>query len=165
MTSKDPRSAYLIERYRRFLPVTEKTPVVSLAEGSTPLLPAPRLGEQLGIELYLKLEGLNPTGSFKDRGMTLAASKGPEEGRAAVICASTGHTSAAQAACAARPGRPPATGAGPRAPTVGSACPASPTSACPPAARTPSSPWSAATPPPAACFYPAPSSTWWRYPG
>lgn len=104
MRSDRPRSRYLIERYRRFLPVTDSTPVISLAEGSTPLLPAPRLGEQLGLDLYLKLEGLNPTGSFKDRGMTMAVSKGLEEGTGAVICASTGNTSAAAAAYAARAG-------------------------------------------------------------
>lgn len=94
----------LIERYRDFLPVTDATPVVSLAEGSTPLLPAPCLGAELGIELFLKLEGLNPTGSFKDRGMTMAVSKGVEEGATAVICASTGNTSASAAAYAGRAG-------------------------------------------------------------
>ena len=104
MSSKGPRDLPLIERYREFLPVSEKTPVISLAEGSTPLLAAPRLGERLGLNLYLKLEGLNPTGSFKDRGMTLAVSKGIEEGASAVICASTGNTSASAAAYAARAG-------------------------------------------------------------
>jgi len=104
MSSDSLRGSYLIERYRRFLPVTDSTPVISLAEGSTPLLPAPRLSEQLGLDLYLKLEGLNPTGSFKDRGMTMAVSKGLEEGAGAVICASTGNTSAAAAAYAARAG-------------------------------------------------------------
>ncbi len=104
MNNKGPRDQYLIERYRRFLPVSDDTPVISLAEGSTPLLPAPRLGEQLGLELYFKLEGLNPTGSFKDRGMTLAVSKGIEEGAGAVICASTGNTSASAAAYAGRAG-------------------------------------------------------------
>lgn len=94
----------LIERYRDFLPVTEATPVVSLAEGSTPLLVAPRLGAELGIELFFKLEGLNPTGSFKDRGMTMAVSKGVEKGATAVICASTGNTSASAAAYAGRAG-------------------------------------------------------------
>ena len=102
--NRGSRDLPLIERYRQFLPVSEKTPVISLAEGNTPLLPAPRLGKQLGLELYLKLEGLNPTGSFKDRGMTLAVSKGLEEGAAAVICASTGNTSAAAAAYAGRAG-------------------------------------------------------------
>jgi len=104
MSNSGPRDSYLIERYREFLPVSAATPVISLAEGSTPLLPAPRLGEKLGLDLYLKLEGLNPTGSFKDRGMTLAVSKGLEEGAAAVICASTGNTSASAAAYAARAG-------------------------------------------------------------
>jgi threonine synthase len=104
LNNKGPRSSYLIERYRGFLPVSDNTPVISLAEGSTPLLPAPRLGEKLGLDLYLKLEGLNPTGSFKDRGMTLAVSKGLEEGTGAVICASTGNTSASAAAYAARAG-------------------------------------------------------------
>jgi len=104
MSSSGPRDSYLIDRYRRFLPVSDATPVISLAEGSTPLLRAPRLSERLGLNLYLKLEGLNPTGSFKDRGMTLAVSKGLEEGAGAVICASTGNTSAAAAAYAARAG-------------------------------------------------------------
>ncbi len=94
----------LIDRYRSFLPVSDKTPVISLAEGNTPLIKAPRLGDELGINLYLKLEGLNPTGSFKDRGMTLAVSKTVEEGATAVICASTGNTSAAAAAYAGRAG-------------------------------------------------------------
>ena len=104
MSSSGPRDRSLIERYRRFLPVTGDTPVISLAEGSTPLLAAPRLGQRLGLNLFLKLEGLNPTGSFKDRGMTLAVSKGIEEGASAVICASTGNTSASAAAYAARAG-------------------------------------------------------------
>ena len=98
------RGEALIERYRDFLPVNENTPVITLAEGSTPLLHAPHLSRQLGLNIYLKLEGLNPTGSFKDRGMTLAVSKGMEEGASAVICASTGNTSAAAAAYAARAG-------------------------------------------------------------
>lgn len=96
----------VIRQYRRFLPVTEATPVVTLLEGNTPLVPAPRLGEQLGLDLYLKFEGLNPTGSFKDRGMTMAMSKAAEAGAKAVICASTGNTSAAAAAYAARAGLP-----------------------------------------------------------
>lgn len=104
MSSNQYLSEPLIERYRRFLPVTEKTPVVSLAEGGTPLLFAPRLSERLKLKLYLKLEGLNPTGSFKDRGMTLAVSKCLEEDATAVICASTGNTSAAAAAYAGRAG-------------------------------------------------------------
>ena len=98
------RDVPLIKRYERFLPVSAATPVVSLAEGSTPLIPAPHLSEQLGLELFLKLEGLNPTGSFKDRGMTMAVSKGIEAGATAVICASTGNTSAAAAAYAGRAG-------------------------------------------------------------
>jgi threonine synthase len=94
----------LIERFRDRLPVSATTPIVSLGEGSTPLLHAPRLGAALGVELYLKLEGQNPTGSFKDRGMTLALSKALEDGARAVVCASTGNTSASAAAYAARAG-------------------------------------------------------------
>ena len=94
----------LIERFRDRLPVGPGTPIVSLGEGSTPLLAAPRLGAELGIELFLKLEGQNPTGSFKDRGMTLALSKALEDGARAVVCASTGNTSASAAAYAARAG-------------------------------------------------------------
>jgi threonine synthase len=96
----------LITRYREYLPVTEATPVVSLNEGSTPLIYSPRLSEMVGrgCEVYIKYEGLNPTGSFKDRGMTVAISKAVEEGSQAVICASTGNTSAAAAAYAARAG-------------------------------------------------------------
>jgi threonine synthase len=94
----------LIERYRDRLPVTAATPVVSLGEGSTPLVQAPRLGAELGVDLWLKLEGANPTGSFKDRGMTLALSRAAEDGARAVICASTGNTSASAAAYAARAG-------------------------------------------------------------
>ena len=96
--------ASLIDRYREHLPVDESTPVVTLGEGSTPLLRAPRLSERLGIELYLKWEGANPTGSFKDRGMTLAISKALEAGVSTVICASTGNTAASAAAYAARAG-------------------------------------------------------------
>ena len=70
----------LIERYREFLPVTDATPVVSLGEGATPLVPLPRLSERLGLEVHAKVEGMNPTASFKDRGMTLAVSKAVEEG-------------------------------------------------------------------------------------
>jgi threonine synthase len=94
----------LIEEYRSFLPVTEATPVVTLLEGATPLIPAPRLSERVGATVYLKYEGLNPTGSFKDRGMTVAISKAAEEGAKAVVCASTGNTSASAAAYAARAG-------------------------------------------------------------
>jgi threonine synthase len=94
----------LIEAYRDRLPVTDATPVVTLYEGDTPLLPAPALSARVGAEVHLKVEGANPTGSFKDRGMTLAVSKALEEGAKAVICASTGNTSASAAAYAARAG-------------------------------------------------------------
>lgn len=96
----------LIDRYRAVLPVSEATPVISLGEGSTPLLPAPRLSERLGVEIWLKWEASNPTGSYKDRGMTVAVSKAAEDGAAAVICASTGNTAASAAAYAARAGIP-----------------------------------------------------------
>jgi threonine synthase len=98
--------ATLVERYRDRLPVTPSTPVVSLGEGGTPLLPAPRLSESLGVELWLKWEGANPTGSFKDRGMTVAVSKALEEEARALVCASTGNTAASAAAYAARAGLP-----------------------------------------------------------
>src|SRR5437868_829777 len=94
----------LIKEYREFLPVSDATPVVTLLEGATPLVPAPRLSERVGATVYLKYEGLNPTGSFKDRGMTVAISKAAEEGAKAVVCASTGNTSASAAAYAARAG-------------------------------------------------------------
>ncbi|HSH61581.1 MAG TPA: threonine synthase [Acidimicrobiales bacterium] len=94
----------VVEQYRDFLPVSAATPVVTLYEGGTPLLPAPRLSERVGADVWLKYEGLNPTGSFKDRGMTLAMSRAAEEGVKAVICASTGNTSASAAAYAARAG-------------------------------------------------------------
>ncbi|WP_369431913.1 threonine synthase [Glycomyces amatae] len=94
----------LIEEFRDRLPVTDATPVVTLQEGGTPLLPAPVLSARTGCDVYLKVEGLNPTGSFKDRGMTLAVSKAVEDGSKAVICASTGNTSASAAAYAARAG-------------------------------------------------------------
>ncbi|MBC7252948.1 MAG: threonine synthase [Actinobacteria bacterium] len=94
----------VIEAYREFLPVTDKTPVVTLLEGNTPLVEAGYIGRQLGIRVFLKYEGLNPTGSFKDRGMTVAVSKALEEGARTVICASTGNTSASAAAYAARAG-------------------------------------------------------------
>lgn len=96
----------LAERYRDRLPVTDATPIVSLGEGSTPLLAAPRLSERLGVQLWLKWEAGNPTGSFKDRGMTIAVSKALEEGAGAVVCASTGNTAASAAAYAARAGIP-----------------------------------------------------------
>ena len=94
----------LIEAYRDHLPVGETTPVVTLLEGNTPLIPAPRLSDQLGLDVYLKVEGANPTGSFKDRGMTLAITKAVEAGSKVVVCASTGNTSASAAAYAARAG-------------------------------------------------------------
>lgn len=94
----------IIERYRSFLPVNEQTPVVTLLEGNTILLPAPTLSRKFKINIYLKFEGQNPTGSFKDRGMTVAVSKAVEEGSRAVMCASTGNTSASAAAYAARAG-------------------------------------------------------------
>jgi threonine synthase len=94
----------LAERYREYLPIDASTPVVSLGEGSTPLLPAPRLSDRIGVEVLLKCEGANPSGSFKDRGMTVAISKALERGARAVICASTGNTAASAAAYAARAG-------------------------------------------------------------
>jgi threonine synthase len=97
----------LIERYRDRLPVSSATPVVSLGEGSTPRLPAPKLARAAGVrELWLKWEASNPTGSYKDRGMTVAVSKALEEGATAVLCASTGNTAASTAAYAARAGLP-----------------------------------------------------------
>ncbi|MDO8644732.1 MAG: threonine synthase [bacterium] len=95
----------IIRRYRKYLPVDEKA-IVTLREGMTPLIEVPRLAQKIGIEaeIFLKFEGLNPTGSFKDRGMTYAVSKAVEEGKKAIICASTGNTSAAAAAYAARGG-------------------------------------------------------------
>jgi threonine synthase len=97
----------IINHYRDFLPVNDKTPVITLYEGNTPLIKARNLTKFLGVEnvnLYFKFEGLNPTGSFKDRGMTMAISKAVEAGKKAVICASTGNTSASAAAYAARAG-------------------------------------------------------------
>ena len=94
----------LLERYRDDLPVSARTPLLSLGEGQTPLVPARRISETLGLDLYLKFEGQNPTGSFKDRGMVLAVAKAIEEGSRAVICASTGNTSASAAAYAAQAG-------------------------------------------------------------
>lgn len=96
--------AGLIDRYGKFLPVDDATPVVSLCEGNTPLVPAPWLSKKIGADIYLKYEGLNPTGSFKDRGMTLAITKAKESGARTVICASTGNTSASAAAYARRAG-------------------------------------------------------------
>ncbi len=95
----------LTDRYRAFLPITDRTPVVSLGEGFTPLVPARRLGEAIGVpNLHLKVEGQNPTGSFKDRGMVVAIAKALEQGAKAVVCASTGNTSASAAAYAAAAG-------------------------------------------------------------
>ena len=94
----------VMEERRAFLPLTPDSPVVTLFEGGTPLLPAPRLSERMGAQVWLKVEGANPTGSFKDRGMTMAISKAVEEGAKAVVCASTGNTSASAAAYAARAG-------------------------------------------------------------
>ncbi|WP_283137253.1 threonine synthase [Rhizohabitans arisaemae] len=94
----------VIEEYRDRLPVTEMTPVVTIMEGGTPLVPARRVSELTGCEVHLKVEGANPTGSFKDRGMTMAISKAAEDGAKAVICASTGNTSASAAAYAVRAG-------------------------------------------------------------
>ena len=94
----------LIERYRDRLPVTDATPVVELGEGSTPLLTAPRISEMTGCRVLLKYEGLNPTGSFKDRGMTVAVSKALEDGATVAVCASTGNTSASAAAYCGRAG-------------------------------------------------------------
>ena len=96
----------LINKYRECLPVSDATPVVTLNEGNTPLIKAENLARKIGVdaEIYLKFEGLNPTGSFKDRGMTMAVSKACEEGSRAIICASTGNTSAAAAAYGAKAG-------------------------------------------------------------
>ena len=100
----------LLERYREFLPITDRTPLLTLNEGDTPLIAAPRLAAALGVsELHLKFEGMNPTGSFKDRGMVMAVAKALEEGATSIICASTGNTSASAAAMrgAAISGVPP----------------------------------------------------------
>jgi threonine synthase len=97
----------LIEKYREYLPVSEKTPIISLCEGNTPLIQAKNLSREIGFNggtLYFKFEGLNPTGSFKDRGMTMAVSKAIETDSKAIICASTGNTSASAAAYASRAG-------------------------------------------------------------
>ena len=94
----------VIEEYRDRLPVSDRTPVVTLLEGGTPLLSAPTLSKRTDCDVWLKVEGANPTGSFKDRGMTVAISKAAEEGARAVICASTGNTSASAAAYAVRAG-------------------------------------------------------------
>jgi len=104
--SQGHRYTGVIEKYKKYLPVTKKTPVITLNEGNTPLIFAPYISKIAGknVEVYLKYEGLNPTGSFKDRGMTMAISKACEEGSKAVMCASTGNTSASAAAYAAKAG-------------------------------------------------------------
>jgi len=98
----------IIKAYKDFLPVSDKTPIITLYEGNTPLIDAPNLSKKIApdkdLKIYLKYEGLNPTGSFKDRGMTMAISKAKESGKTAIICASTGNTSASAAAYAARAG-------------------------------------------------------------
>src|SRR5881398_2250240 len=105
-TTKSQRSGGVIEHYREFLPVSPSTPIISLGEGNTPLIYSSRLSERVGrgCEVFVKNEGVNPTGSFKDRGMTVAVSKAMEHGTTALICASTGNTSASAAAYAARAG-------------------------------------------------------------
>ena len=102
MSSRAP----LAERFRDRLQLGPETPIVTLGEGDTPLLPAPRLSARFDLDVWLKWEGANPTGSFKDRGMTVAVSKAVEEGALAVVCASTGNTAASAAAYAARAGLP-----------------------------------------------------------
>src|SRR5216110_2659866 len=104
--TKSQRSAGVIESYREFLPVSPETPIISPGEGNTPLTYSPRLSERVGrgCEIFIKNEGANPTGSFKDRGMTVAVSRAMERGTKAVICASTGNTSASAASYAARAG-------------------------------------------------------------
>ena len=105
-TTKSQRGGGVIERYREFLPVSPAMTIISLGEGNTPLIYSPRLSERVGrgCEVFVKNEGVNPTGSFKDRGMTVAVSKAMECGTTALICASTGNTSASAAAYAARAG-------------------------------------------------------------
>jgi len=105
-TTKSQRSGGVIEHYREFLSVSPATPIISLGEGNTPLIYSPRLSERVGrgCDVFIKNEGVNPTGSFKDRGMTVAVSKAMERGTKALICASTGNTSASAAAYAARAG-------------------------------------------------------------
>jgi threonine synthase len=104
MGVEDTRPFGVIERYRRYLPLKPETVPATLGEGGTPLIPAEWLSRELGCRVYLKYEATNPTGSFKDRGMTVAITKALEEGATAVICASTGNTSASAAAYAARAG-------------------------------------------------------------
>lgn len=104
--STDKHYQGLINKYKEYLPVSEKTPIITLNEGNTPLIKADNLAKKIGLdaEIYLKFEGSNPTGSFKDRGMTMAVSKAAEDGSNAIICASTGNTSAAAAAYGAKAG-------------------------------------------------------------
>src|SRR5215469_670305 len=104
--AKSYRSRGVIEHYREFLPVSASTPIVSLGEGNTPLIRCPQLSNRVGrgCEVFVKNEGVNPTASFKDRGMTVAVSKAWERGAKAIICASTGNTSASAAAYGARAG-------------------------------------------------------------
>src|SRR5437867_10566835 len=104
--SKRQRGRGVIARYRDFLPIDHKTPIISLAEGDTPLIYCPQLSERVGrnCDVFVKNEGANPTCSFKDRGMTVAVSKAVERGARTLICASTGNTSASAAAYAARAG-------------------------------------------------------------
>ncbi len=108
MSTTADQSSGVIARYRNFLPINENTPIISLGEGNTPLIYSSRLSERVGngCEVFIKNEGVNPTGSFKDRGMTVAVSKAIERGARALICASTGNTSASAAAYAARAGIP-----------------------------------------------------------
>src|SRR5216110_3691126 len=105
-TAKSQRSGGVIEQYRQFLPISESTPIVSLGEGNTPLIYCSQLSKRVGrgCEAFVKNEGVNPTGSFKDRGMTVTVSKALERGAKAIICASTGNTSASASAYAARAG-------------------------------------------------------------
>jgi len=104
-TSAAGHRPLLVERYRRFLPITDATPALTLGEGCTPLVRARRLGATIGLDnLYLKVEGQNPTGSFKDRGMVVAVAKAAEAGARAIVCASTGNTSASAAAYGAAAG-------------------------------------------------------------
>src|SRR5436305_6470736 len=107
-TTKSQRSRGVIEHYREFLPISPATPIISLGEGGTPLVFSPRLSARVGrgCEVFVKNEGVNPTGSFKDRGMTVAVSRALDRGARALICASTGNTSASAAAYAARAGIP-----------------------------------------------------------
>jgi len=104
MLHPTPRWRGVIEEYREYLPVSDATPVITLLEGNTPLIRARSLSDRLGLDVYLKYEGVNPTGSFKDRGMTMAISKALEDGAKTVICASTGNTSASAAAYSAKAG-------------------------------------------------------------